>query len=433
LVDVTIEDVGPCKKQLKITVPQADVLAKIEENYERLGDSAVVDGFRKGHVPRKLIERRFGEDILEEVKQSILSEVSEQAIEDNNLKVLGTPSFDNVEFDPEKDCVFEITLEIEPEFDLAEYKGLKVTKTSEEVSDDELSRGLESVRMQRASIELVADGEVAAGDQIVCDWELKSGDEDVASEKGYQLFVHGKSWGGVELEQTLEEALAGAKTDDAREIKGKILDSYPIEKWHDKDCVLHLTVQEIRRPKMPELDEEFAKALDFESIDELKDYVTNNIKSQKERSAVMEMEKQVFDQLIEAMPFDLPEGVLKAQARNTMMRQQYRMRMRGMPEDEMNGHLEELRDASEESAARSLKTYFILNRIAEKEKIFVAENEVESRIAAMASNYKISVQQMHQRIEQESSLAEVRSSMREDKTIEFLMSNTETIEETPKK
>ena len=426
MADVTIQEVGPCKKQLKITVPQADIQAKVEENFATLAENVVIDGFRKGHVPRKLIERRFGEEVLEEVKQTILSEAAEAAVEEHNLKVLGTPSFDNVEFAADTDCVFELTVEVEPDFDLTEYKGIKLTRKSNAVTDEEIERGLENLRRQRATLELQEqDTPVAENDFVNADWEISSEGEMVANEKEDQFIVSGKRFGGVELEKDLAEVLKDAKFGEKREATGKILDAYEIEKWRGKDCTLTLTVKEIRRPLLPELNDEFAKKLDFETVDELKEYAKRNLEQSKTRENDLDLERQLFDQLLTAMPFDLPEGVLKAQAVSIMRRQQYRLQMRGMPAGQIEEHLEDLRDASEEAAARNLKIFFVLNKIAEKEKLFVTENDVENRIAQMANSHRMTVQKMRRQIEQDGSLSELRAGMREDKAIEFLMTNAD--------
>jgi len=430
LAEVIVEDVGPCKKQLKITILQADIQAKIEEAYARLKSSTVVDGFRKGHVPRKLLERRFGEEIIEEVKQTVLGEAAQSAVEKHGLKPLGEPSFDNVDFVPDSDCAFELTLEVEPEFELAEYKGLKLKKKAAKVSDDELNQALEQLRVRNAGLALMPpDATVQANDVIVCDWALGCGDETVASENDDQVMVSGRRFGGVELEKELPAALAGAKFGEARQVNAKFLDTYPIEKWRDKDGVLTIIAKEIRRPVLPELDEAFAKRLDFDSVAELKEYVGKSLIRNKESEVAMDLERQLFDQILERTPFELPEGVHKAQARNIMVRQQFRLRQRGMPEKEIEKHLEELRDASEEAAARNLKIYFIVDRIADKEKIFVTENEVQNRIALLANSYHLSTQRMRARLEKENSLLQLRAGMREDKVIDFLLKNAEIEEE----
>lgn len=161
--------------------------------------------------------------------------------------------------------------------------------------------------------------------------------------------------------------------------------------------------------------------MDFDSLEDLKKAVLHSITQSKEREAALALEQQAFDRLLAAAPFELPQGVLKAQARNIMLRQQYRLRQRGVPAEEIEKHMDDLRNASEESAARNLKIYFILDRIAEKEKIFVTEDEVEARIAAMAGGYNLTPQRMRAQIEQEGSLSELRGGLRENKVVDFLL------------
>ena len=203
--------------------------------------------------------------------------------------------------------------------------------------------------MQRARLDLMPAGTpVAADDVIVCDWKIVSEGETVADQKDAELHVHGRRSGGLEMEQDLSEALAGAKFGESREIKAKFLDSYPVEKWRGKEGALTVQIKEVRRPVAPELNEEFAKAMDFDSLEELKKAVSRSITQSKERDAALALEQQAFDQLLAATPFELPQGVLKAQARNIMLRQQYRLRQRGVPAEEIEKHMDDLRNASEE-------------------------------------------------------------------------------------
>lgn len=422
MAEVTIQDVGPCKKHLKIKVPQAEVQKRLDENYERLAATAHVDGFRKGRVPRRLLEKRFGEEVLEEVKQAVLAEASEQALKEHGLKVLGTPSFDNVEFAPDKDCVFEITLETEPEFELAEYKGITLRRKPVRVTEADIERGLEELRRRYGRLNTMPPGTpVAAEDRIVCDWAVVCENETIAAEKDSGLVVRGRQFGAVELEKDIAEVLAGAVAGDTRSVAGRVLDDYPVEKWRGKPCTVSFTVKEVHRPVLPELNDEFARRLDFDTVADLRASVARRIEQAMSREVEMDLEDQLYDRLLEAMPFELPEGVLKAEARSILRRQQFRLRLRGIPAEEIEKHLDVLRDASEEAAARRLKIHFLLNRIADKEKIFVTENEVENRIAALANSYGVTAQRMRRELEQEDALSELRAGMREEKTVAFLM------------
>ncbi len=428
--NVTVKDVGPCKKQLSITVPQAVVQGKIDESYTKLAGSAVIAGFRKGHVPRKLLEKRFGEDVLEEVKQAVLGEASEKAIEENGLKPLGQPSFDNVSFELGKDCAFEVTVEIEPAFDLPEYKGLALVRKSAKVTPEELDRGIEALRMRRARMELMPSGtSIAAGDLVVCDWAIRAGTETVSDQKDAEILASGKRSAGIEYEKDLGEVLAGAAFGQAREVKITFLDAYPVEKWRGQEGVLAITPKEVRRPVAPELNDEFAKAMDYDSLDDLRQAVERSLAATKEREVRNDLEQQLFSALLDRVKIELPEGILKAQARSIMMRQNYRLQQRGVPAEEIEKHLEELRNASEEAAARNLRIFFLLDRIADKEKIFVTETDVENRIASMAAAYRTTPQKMRAQIENENSLAELRAGMREDRVVEFLLKNASITDE----
>jgi trigger factor len=430
LGNVTVKDVGPCKKLLAITVPQSVVQTKIDESYAKLAGSAVISGFRKGHVPRKLLEKRFGEDVLEEVKQAVLGEASEKAIEENGLKPLGQPSFDNVAFELGKDCTFEMTIEIEPTFDLPEYKGLALKRKSAQVGAEDLNRGVEALRMQRARMDLMPAGTaIAAGDLIVCDWSIQAGTETVADQKDAEIMARGKRSAGIEYEKDLADALAGAKFGDSRQVKIKFLDAYPVEKWRGQEGVLTITPKEVRRPVAPELTDEFAKSLDFDSLEDLKKAVERSLSSTKEREVQDDLEQQLFSALLDRAKIELPEGILKAQARSIMMRQNYRLQQRGVPAEEIEKHLEELRNASEEAAARNLRIYFVLDRIADKEKLFVTETEVEARIASMAAAYRTTPQKMRAQIEGDNSLAELRAGMRESRVVEFLLKSAQVADE----
>ncbi len=430
-MDVNVEDVGPCKKHLKITVPLTDVQAKLEQSYTRLQSTAMVAGFRKGHVPRKLLERRFGEEVMEEVKESVLSEASQKALEENDLHPIGDPSFDNVDFSPDKDCLFEVTIEVKPNFEVADYKDLKLTKKAARVSDEEVEGGLENLRMRQAHLEVMPqDTPIEPNDIVVCDWQISCDDETVANEEDDEIVVRGRRFGGVELEQDISESTRGAKYGERCDMKGKFSESHPVEKWRGKQAVLAITIKEIRHPVAPELDEEFARGLDFESLDELKEHVRRSMMQAKERETALDLEQRLFDRLLEATPFDLPEGVLKTQARNIMVRQQFRLQQRGVPPEEIEKHLDQLRNASEEAAARNLKVFFILDQVADKEKIFVTENEVENRIGVLANSYRTSANRLRAQFQREGSLSELRTGMREDKIIGFLLKNAQIENET---
>ena len=423
MATVTVEDSGPCKKLIKITVPSDEIGAKIEESYKKLRESVDVDGFRKGRVPRKLLERRFGEKVIEEVKETAMGDACQKALDDNELTSIGEPSFDNVEHGEDGDLSFEVTIEVKPQFDLPDYVGLKLKRARAEVSDQDLAEGLERIRMQRASLDPVEGGEVQAGDRVTADWEATCGDEDVASEMDVPLQVAGRLMGPMQLD--LVACLQGAKAGETREGDVTFAQSHPTEKYRGQAGRISIAVKDIRRPVAPELSDDFAKELDFDSIDELKDVVRSQLASRKQRELQEDLERQISDQLLESIVVELPEDLVKRQASDLLMRQQLRMRHEGEADDQIEERTGQMQAASEEAAERQFRMFFIHERIAEKEKIFITENDVENRIGQLANSYRLSVQQMRNYLEERNGLSQLRIQMREERVMGLLLSKAD--------
>ena len=428
MIDVTVSDVGPCKKQLAIRVPKEDIQAKLDESYDNLRHTASVDGFRRNHVPRRLLEKRFGEQVIEDVKQSLMAEASAKAVEDEDLKLLGEPSFESADFDPAEDFTFEVTVEIRPEFDIEGYVGLELARPPVEVTDEELETRIQAILRQQAEWNAVEDGKVQEDDRVVCDWQIRVDDEEAISQNGSEVPVLPDVFTTIGVEnmaETLKDSVIG----DTRTTDVHFPDDYPNEKYRDKNGVLSITIKEIRRASMPELTEELAKTLDFDSADELREEVRRQIQAGKQREADESLEEQACDRLLEKVDFEMPEGIVKRQAREYMRRQQMHLQMRGIPEEEIRKHLHKLRTSSEEAAVRNFRLHFILGQIADKEKIFVTENEVENMIASLANRYETTVAKMKQELEENDSLANLRMEMQRDKVIRFLLDKATTQDE----
>ncbi len=422
LIDVKVEDVGSCKKLLKIRVPQDDIKAKLNEGYEKLRDSANLSGFRKGRAPRKLLEKRFGDQVVEELKQTVMADASEEALKQTGLKTLGEPSFDSAEFKTDQDFTFDMTVEVEPDVQVADYKGLELKRLGEEVTDEQVDAGVKSLLRQIAIAEPVKEGGVAAQDIILCDWEIKVGEETALSGKGDRFEVREGIFSDLKA-VNVPEKLAGASAGDTREITVTFPETYPLEKFQSKEGKLLITLNAVTRLKVPELNAESAKKLDFDSVDELCKHVREYIAARRKQAVREDLEHQAEEALLEKANFGLPEGLLKRQAQRNLDRQQMRLSMRGIPEEEITKRMDDLRASSEQAAERDFRLFFMLMKIAEAEKLFVTENEVEAAIARLANHYQKSTHKMAQELEQREMLSELRTQMRLDKTIAFLIDN----------
>jgi trigger factor len=422
LIDVQVEEIGPCKKRLKVRVPLDDIKLKLEESYTKLRESAHVSGFRKGHAPRKLLEKRFGGQILEELKQSVMAEASGDALKKAELKVLGEPSFDSAEFKIDQDFTFDITIEVEPEVNVANYQGLELKKLPDEVTPEDVDQGVKSLLANLAKLEPAVDGEVRAGDVITADWEVKVGDDVALSGKQEKFEVHENLFAGLNAGDVMGKVL-GAKSGDVRETDVSLPADFPLEKFRAKDGKLTITVAKVERRNVPELTEDSVKTMGFDSVEDVRQAVRRRITERKKEISRENLERQVSEKLLDMARFDLPQGVLKRQSQRNLDRQQMRLRMRGLPDDEIVKRLDDLRAASEQAAERDFKMFFILSKIAEAEKIFVTENEVEATVARLANAYQKSVHKFQQELEQQGLMDDLRAQMRYDKALSYVIEN----------
>lgn len=426
----TVEHVGPCKKLLRVVVPAADVQAKLDEQYETLRENASVPGFRKGRAPRVLLEKRFGEQVVDEVKETLMSEACEAALEENGLVRIGEPSYDQVEFAADSDFTFEITVEVEPEFEVPEYKGLKLVRPKAEIGDENVDKALERIRAECGAFEPVEDGEVQEGDGLQVEWSLQCEGELAASEDNATISAEATNVGGVET-KGLPEALAGAKPGDTREAPALFPEDHPNEAYRNKEGRIQVRINRIYRRRLPELDDAFAKTLDFDSLEELKKEVRVRLQRTAEREVQERVEDEAINQLLDAVQIELPESMVKMLSREILLRQQLRMRYDGVAEPDIQERLKSLQGMSEDLASRQYRVMFLLRKIADKEKIFVTEDEVAARLESLAAQSDMSVSQVVKEMEERGGgLSSLRAQMRDEKVIQMILTHAEIQDET---
>ena len=425
MATATVEDAGPCKKLLQVVVPAAEVSEKVNESYEKLRESVNVDGFRKGHAPRRLLERRFGEKVLEEVKETLMMEASQAALDEHGFTAIGEPSFDNVEYSEGADLTFQVTVEIRPEFDLPDYKGLRLVRAKAVVTDEDVAEGLDRLRRRRATpAPAPRDAGAEDGDSLTVNWTASVEGEEVATDRGVDISVGAGGFGSM-IAPGMGEVLRGVKAGETRELDVAFPDVYPVERCRGKDGKASVSVVTVMRPVLPELNDEFAAGLDFESLDELKETLRAQTLSRREREADGDLGRQATEMLLGQVEIELPEGLIKRQAQNSLVRRRLQLQYQGVPEDEIEEELAQQQGASEETAERDFKVFFLFERIAEKEKLFVTENEVENRIALLANSYRLSPQQMRRHLDERGSVSQLRVQMREERVMEFIVSNAD--------
>jgi trigger factor len=425
-----MEELGPCKRRLTVRVPKDTIQAEVVRTFDELMTSAAVPGFRRGHVPRRLVEARFGEAVRDQVKEQLITRSYEEAVEQYHLEPVGTPDVQDVEFDPEAELKYRVTLEVRPAFSVEGYEGLEVAKPAVTVSEEEVGQALERLREREAYYETVEGAVFGEGCLAIVDCTVTVDGEPYIKREQAELPAGTGNWLRV-LSDDVGGPLLGKTKGNEVTFSTVIRPDFPDEAKQGKVAEVWVKFGEVKERRLPAPDDEFARRLKAENLEDLKLRIHRELSRQKEADAEAAVRRQLTDRLLAKFAFELPEDLLRAHAEDIARRQRLELQYRGIPLAEVDKHAGELGEASAKQAARDFKLLFILEKIAEKEKIFATEQDVENEVALLAANYRVRPARMRAELERRRMLGELRVRIRERKTIDHLLPKSTIKEGTP--
>ena len=433
---VTIENVGPCKKKVTIEIVWEKIKKATDKQYEDLGKEALVPGFRKGRAPRRLLEKRFGKETTEQIKLTLLADASKSAIEDNKLQTIGEPDidFENVKLPTEGSLTFDFEVEVRPEFDLPQLEGIPVTKTTLEVTDEQIDREIEQIQRWSGVWTPREEGSVELEDQIIADAVLKI--EEIEEEQkldNVEIYVRQNGFVGAIPVEKLDELLVGAKAGQTKETSVDVPKTFFREEYRGKKVKIRISIKDIKWLKPSEIDENFLKRYDVEDQDELREKIQDTLHSRLEAQSRTEMTEQIFMYLLDKTDFDLPMNVVAEQASSVLQRQYTNLLMRGLSREQIGEQIEQLQAGSEQQAQQQLKTFFIMDKIAEKLEIKVSDEEINGHIAQLAMQRGQRPEKMREDMERNGTLAQFSLEVRQDKCIAKLLETAVITEKKPEK
>ncbi|MHC4192590.1 MAG: trigger factor [Planctomycetota bacterium] len=433
---VKIEEAGPCKKKVIIEIPEETVKTATDEQYESLRKDALVPGFRKGRAPRRLLEKRFGKEATEQIKLKLLADASDSAMKDNEIDVLREPDidFEEIELPAEGPLKFDFEVEVRPEFDLPNLEGIPVEKTKLEVTDEQIDREVEQLQRLAGIWTPRDEGQVELDDQIIADVLLKI--EDVEEEQkrdNIEIYVRPNGFVSAVPVETLDELLVGAKAGDTRQTTVEVPKTYFREEYRGKKVDITIDIKDIKCLKPAALDEDFLKRYAADDENELREKIHDSLQSRLEQQSRTEMTEQIYEHLLDNTDFDLPVDVVAEHSTSLLQRQYSNLLMRGLPREQLEEQMDQLKAGSEQQAERQLKTFFIMDKVAEKLEIDVTEEEINGHIARLAIQRGQRPERMREDMLRDGSLAQFRLQVREEKCIARLLESAKVTEVKAKK
>jgi trigger factor len=433
---VTIEPAGPCKKKVAIEVPEQTIKSATDEQYNTLRKEALVPGFRKGRAPRRLLEKRFGKETTEQVKLKLLADASDLAIKDNKLDILGEPDidFEKIELPAQGPLKFDFQVEVRPEFDLPQLEGIPVTRTKLEVTDEQIDREIEQLRKWSGIWTPREEGVVENSDQIIADVVLKvEGAEAEQKLDNAEIYVRRNGFVGEIPVEKLDELLAGAKSGDTKQTSVEVPKTYFREEYRGKKIDVQVTIKDIKWLKPAQLDETFLKRMGAKNEDELREKTRDALHSRLEQQTRAEMTQQIYQYLLDNTNFDLPLDLVAEQATTLLKRQYVNLMIRGLSREQIDEQMEQLRASSEEQAKEQLKTFFVMDKVADKFGIDVSEEEINGHIAQLAIHQGQRPERLKEEMTRDGSLAQFKLEVRQSKCIAKLLESAKITEKEPEK
>ena len=433
-MNVTVENLAPCKKLVRLEID----VQKVDETFETVTKDfqkqAKLPGFRPGKAPREMVMRKHEKDIQDEVKRKLMSEAYRKAIEEQKLDVLGQPDIEEIQFGRGQALQFAATIETAPEFELPEYKGLVAKREVRAVAEEDVERALTVLREQRVAFKMV-DRTLQTGDIAVVNYtgtcEGKPITELAPTAKG--LTEKTNFW--VEAISNsfipgFADQLLGAKAGDKRTVNVDFPADFVTPQIAGKKGVYEVEVVEVKEKVLPVLDDELAKAYGAESLEKLRAGVRRDLENEldfKQRKAIR---GQLVRTLLDRVNFDLPASAVAQETRNVVYNIVQENSKRGISRDLIEQQKEQIYSAATDGAKERVKVAFLLQKIAEKEDIKVAQEEIAQRVQHLAGLYQIPADKFLKDLQKRNGLIDIYDQIMNERVIDFIQQNAK-IEDVP--
>ena len=383
--------------KLTVEVAAEDVDKALQAAYLKQRKQINIPGFRKGKVPRQMIEKMYGPEVFyDEAANNMIPDAYAKAYDESELDIVSQPKIEVVQMEKGKPFIFTAEVATKPEVTLGDYKGLKVDKVSTRVTQKEVDEEIEKERERNARTIEVTDRAVQDKDEVTLDFE---GFVDGVAFEGGKGEDYPLTIGSGSFIPGFEEQLIGAEIDKEVEVNVTFPKEYHSEELAGKDATFKCTVHTIKAKELPELDDEFASEVsECETMDAYRAEVKKNIKERKERTGKEKKENQAVDQAIENAQMDIPEAMIEFQVRQMADDFARRIQQQGLTVEQYfqftGMTAEKMMEEMRPQAEKSIKTRLVLEAIVKAENIEVSDERVEEELTKMAEAYQMEVEKL---------------------------------------
>jgi trigger factor len=433
-VNITVENLAPCKKLLRVEVDAKsvdEIFDSITKDYQK---QAALPGFRPGKAPRDMVVKKYEADIKGEAKRRLIGDNYRKALDEKKLHVIGYPDIEEIQFGRGQVLQFAATIETAPEFQLPQYRGLAVKREIKSVTDADVGRALELLRGQHAKFETVAR-ELKMGDVAVVNYtgacDGKPIIETAPTAKG--LTEQEKFWVDIAPNTFIAgfaEQLTGAKAGERRTVNVDFPADFVTKELAGKKGVFEVEIAEAKEKVLPPVDDELAKKYGAENLEKLRAGVRVDLENELKFSQDKAVRGQIIDALLGGANFDLPESAVAHETKNVVYNIVQENSKRGVPRELIEKQKEEIYTAAARSAKERVRLAFLVQHIAEQEKIQVTQEEVLQRVQSLSAAYQIPPDKFIKDLQKRNGINELYDQIAHEKVLNFLEINAK-IENVP--
>jgi trigger factor len=415
-----VEDISTVKKKINVEIAPDAVAKEMERAIADVAKKARIAGFRPGKAPKAIVEKHYGEEVRNEVVQRLVTESYLRALQENNLNPVDLPHIENVStLTKGSPLSFTATVEVRPKIELGAYDGIEVKEHDLTVTDDEVNQTIDRLREMYAQLQVVEGRPLEQSDTAIIDFE---GSREGKAIEGAKATDYMLALGTNSLIPGFEDQLVGMNQGETREIKVTFPADYNKKDLAGRDALFKVTLKEIKRKVLPELNDDFAKDIGGnKSVDELKEGIKKDLEARKRDEQSSAQREEILSKLVDAHSFDVPPGMAERELQSMARQQATRMARRGA--DVKNFDIAKFREEHMAQAEKRVKGLLLLDVIAEKEKVKVSDQEVNSALAAMARSSGQTIDAIKKYYESlEGGLDNLRTSLLQEKTLGLLLS-----------
>jgi trigger factor len=451
-LNISVIDQEGCKRQVRLEIPGETVRVESDKIAANLARKINIPGFRPGHVPKSVVKTRFRKEVRDEAVQKLLPQALTEAIQEKDLKVVGEPALDELKFNDDESIAASFTVEVSPDFDLAPYASLPLTKRLWNVSDEAVAESIQSLRERHAELVPVEDRPAQTGDLITANMtgRIVGKGSEPAGEAGSEGSEPGepgtgRAAGGEARGETIEtkeveielgakgvfpefnEAIVGARPGDVKTMSVQYPDDYQNEKIAGHKVEWTAEVTAIRLKELPELDDEFAGTLEgeFASVREMRDSIRDNMEHEAAERTDADLRTEAMKVLADRNRFEVPQSVVNKLVDSRMASFARSMYGRGRRIEDLGIDPMQLREIERARATDDVRGMYILQRIAEVQDIEATDDDVAEEIERLATASGKTVEVIKARLTKDEALDSIKEQIENRKALDFVIASAE--------